>query len=173
MQKLPEPKRRIVLKKGRLLTTRDPKFVLKLSKQIYKRLKPLSRRIEIAGSIRRKVPKPYDVDIVLIPKDKDRVSEALHNLGKFKSGGGHRLTYRIEGVSVEIYFAEAKSWGAMMLTYTGSFGNNIGLRVIAKKKGMLLNQYGLFKEDELIASKTENAIYKAMGRSYTPPEGRK
>lgn len=60
----------------------------------------------------------------------------------------------------------------MLLTYTGSYGNNIGLRVIAKKQGMLLNQYGLFKGGLYIAGKTETSIYKALGRSLTPPKER-
>ena len=60
----------------------------------------------------------------------------------------------------------------MLLSYTGPFGAEIGYRVIARKKGMLLNQYGLFdrKTGKYIAGKTEAEIYKALGKNYKEPE---
>jgi DNA polymerase (family X) len=166
------PKKRIVLKKGKIVVTRQPEFVIALAKKIYKLLKPHSKRIEIVGSIRRKKPDPFDIDIVLIPKDKEKIEKALEKKGTHLSGGEHRTAYKIEGIQVEIYFAQSQSWGAMMLTYTGSSGNNIGLRVIAKKQGLLLNQYGLFKHRVYIAGKTETSIYKALDRPLTKPEDR-
>lgn len=166
------PEKRVVLKKGKIVITRQPEFVLALAKKIYNLLKPHSKRIEIVGSIRRKKPDPFDIDIILIPKDKEKTEKALSKKGTHMSGGEHKTTYKIEGIQVEIYYADTKSWGAMLLTYTGSSGNNIGLRVIAKKQGFLLNQYGLFKRGVYIAGKTETSIYKALGRPLTKPEDR-
>lgn len=159
-----------LIKKGRIVRTRDRKFVLALAKKIIARLKPLSKRIEIAGSIRRKVKNPVDIDIVLIPKDKQKIKESLEKIGKFKQGGEKRLAFKIEGVKVEIYFAEEKNFGAMLLSYTGPFGAEIGLRIIARKKGMLLNQYGLFKKGKFVVGKTETEIFKALGKNYKAPE---
>ena len=56
------------------------------------------------------------------------------------------------------------------MTYTGPAGYNIGLRTVAKKKGLLLNQYGLFKNKKHIAGKTERSIYTALGKKYKIPE---
>ena len=59
----------------------------------------------------------------------------------------------------------------MLLTYTGPFGLNIGLRILARKKSMLLNQYGLFTRDrKYLAGKTETEIYKKLGKKYKAPE---
>lgn len=166
------PEKRVIVKNREIIITKQPSFVIALSKKIYKLLKPYSKQIEIAGSIRRKNPTPFDIDIVIIPKNKEKIEKALSKKGTRLSGGEHRITYKIEEIQVEIYFADTKSWGAMLLTYTGSSGNNIGLRVIAKKRDMLLNQYGLFKRGQYIAGKTESSIYKALGHKLTKPENR-
>jgi len=123
-----------VFKKGKYVFTRKGSVVLKLADEIYKELKPLSKKIMIVGSIRRKEENPVDVDIVLIPKNKEKILDYLNKKGKFEQGGEKRSTFKINKVKVEIYYAKPKSWGAMLLTYTGSFQYNIGLRVLAKKK---------------------------------------
>ncbi len=162
-------KKRIVMKKGRKVVTRRGGVVLHLANFIYDSLKPLSKKIEIAGSIRRKSKTPVDIDIVLIPKNKERIFRFLEEKGKFLQGGEKRLTFRIRGVKVEIYFATEKSFGAALLAYTGPQGASIGLRTIAKKKGMLLNQYGLFKNKKYLVGKTEREIYHALGKKWKAP----
>ena len=164
-------KKRVVFKKGRYVTTRKGSFVINLSKKIYSGLKPLSKRIIIAGSIRRKNPKPIDIDIMLIPKSTQKIIEYLKTKGKFMQGGEKRSTFKIQGVKVEIYYTTAKNWGASLMSYTGPPGSNIGLRIIARKKGYLLNQYGLFnrKNKRFIVGTTEKSIYKALGKKYKSP----
>lgn len=165
-------KRRVVVKKGKRIVTKNPEFVFYLADKVFAQLIPLSKKISFAGSIRRKKPDPVDIDIVLIPKDKDKIKEILSKQGKVLYSGDKKFGVKIEGVKVEIYFATKDDWGAMLLYSTGPFELSIGLRVLARKKGMLLNQYGLFKNGELIASKTEKEIYLAFGKKYKKPEER-
>lgn len=167
-----ESKRRIVFKKGRIIVTKNPEFVLYLADKFYRKLKPLSKRISFAGSIRRKSPKPVDIDIVLIPKDKEKIKQLLEKEGKIIYSGDKKVGAKVEGVKVEIYFAENQYWGAMLFYATGPSGLSIGLRILARKNGMLLNQYGLFKNGEIIASKSEKEIYSALGKKYKKPEER-
>lgn len=162
-------KKRIAFKKGRYVVTRKGNFVIKLSKKIYKKLKPLSKRIKIVGSIRREELKPVDIDIALIPKDKQKIIEKMSKMGKFIQGGEKRSAFKVQGVKVEVYYTTSQSWGATLLSYTGPSGSSIGLRIIAKKKGFLLNQYGLFKNKKFIAGKTETGIYNALGKKYKAP----
>ena len=62
---------------------------------------------------------------------------------------------------------------------TGPSRYNIRKRYLIKKKGGILNQYGLYMsekgEDEytFIAGKTEQDIYDALGWTYCKPEDRK
>lgn len=164
--------KRVVLKKGRLITTRKGNFVLALSKKIVNYLKPFCRRIEIVGSIRRKEKNPVDIDIVLIPKNRIKLEYYLRKKGKFIQGGEQKSRWRIEGVNVELYYTISEEWGAALLAYSSKFGAGIGLRVVAKRKGFKLNQHGLFRGTRRIAGKTETEIYHALGRPYKKPEKR-
>ena len=164
--------RRIVLKKGRIISTREGKFVLHLADKIVKDIKPFCKRIEIAGSIRRKEKNPVDIDIVLIPKDRIELEKFLKQKGKFIQGGEKKSRWRIEGVTVELYYTDEKEWGATLLAYSSRFGASIGLRIIAKRKGMKLNQHGLFRKGKKIAGKTEKEIYQALGRKLKSPRNR-
>ena len=165
-------KTKVVFKKGRYVKTRAGAEVIKIAKSISKALKPLTYQQEIAGSIRRKSLKPVDVDIVVIPKSKRKIVEHMNRKGKYLQGGDKRVSFNIKGVKVEIYFATKKSLGAHLMTYTGPFQYNIGLRMLAKRKGYLLNQYGLFnrKSNKYLAGTTEKSIYKALGKKYKEPE---
>jgi len=164
--------KRIVFKKGRIISTREGKFVLELANKIFNSLKPFCKKIEIAGSIRRKEKNPADIDIVLIPKNRIEIEEFLKQKGKFIQGGEQRSRWKIEGVTVELYYTNEEEWGATLLAYSSKFGASIGLRVVAKRKGMKLNQRGLFRKGKRIASKTEEEIYSALGRKWKLPEER-
>lgn len=166
--------KRVVIKKGRYVTTRKGEFVLQLSKRVVSYLRPYCGRIEVVGSIRRKEKKPVDIDIVLVPKNREKLEEFLRKKGRFIQGGEKKSRWRIEGVNVELYYTTSESFGAALLAYSSEFGAGIGLRVVARKKGFLLNQYGLFnrKTGRKIAGKTETEIYHALGRPYKKPEDR-
>jgi DNA polymerase (family 10) len=169
-------KQRRVLKKGKIVITRKGNVVINLANRIVKIVKPYCSRIQIVGSIRRKVKNPVDIDIALIPKNersKDKIEEVLKKLGKFIQGGGKRATFRIRGVKVELYYTNTEEWGATLLAYSSEFGAGIGLRVVAKRKGLKLSQHGLFsKTGRRIAGRTEEEIYHALGRPYKEPENR-
>ena len=163
-------KKRVAFKGGKFIVTRAPIEVVRLAGKILGWLKPFSKEIELAGSIRRKEDKPVDIDIVLIPKSKEKIVSFLKGKGKFLSGGDKRLAFKIEGVKVELYFTTEKSWGATFLAYSSRVGSAIGLRMVAKRKGFLLNQYGLFtRGGKYVAGKTEKDIYEALGRKYKDP----
>ena len=170
-------KARRILKKGRYVSTRKGDFVIKLSNNIVKEIKPYCRRTEIVGSIRRKEKNPVDIDIVLIPKNeisREKIEGILEKQGKKILGGEKKAYFKIKGVEVEIYYTIPEEWGAALLAYSSKFGAGIGLRVVAKKRGFKLSQHGLFngKTGKRIAGKTEQEIYHALGRPWKKPEDR-
>jgi DNA polymerase (family X) len=149
-------------------------YVKILSKRLIKSLNPYCKKIKIVGSIRRKEKNPKDIDIVLIPKNKSKVEEFMKKKGKYIQGGEKESTWKIEGIKIELYYSNLEEWGAMLLAYSGKRGSNIGLRIIARKKGYKLTRHGLFKRKtgKKIAGKTEKEIYKALNRPYKIPERR-
>jgi DNA polymerase (family 10) len=168
-------KKRRILKKGKIVITRRGNVVIHLAKRIIKRIRPFCSKIQVVGSIRRKEKNPVDIDIVLIPKteeNKDKIEEVLKEQGKYVQGGEKRATFRIEGVKVELYYTNKEEWGAALLAYSSEFGAGIGLRMVAKRKGLKLSQHGLFRGKKKIAGKTEKQIYHALGRPWKPPEKR-
>lgn len=145
--------------------------VLSLAKRIVSFLKPYSRKIQIAGSIRRGEKNPGDIDIVLIPKSRTKLESFLRKKGRFLQGGEKESTWKIENVQVELYYTNEKEWGAALLAYSSKKGAGIGLRIIARLKGFKLTQHGLFnrKTGKFVAGKTEREIYKALNRPYREP----
>ncbi|MEK6883806.1 MAG: hypothetical protein AABY22_29525 [Nanoarchaeota archaeon] len=145
---------------------------LKLSKKLFKQLRPYCKRIEIAGSIRRGSLSPGDIDIVLIPKDKEKLENFLKKEKYiFIQGGEKESTWLFHRIKIELYYTNEQEWGAALLAYSGRRGSNIGLRIIARLKGLKLTQHGLFnrRTGKRIAGKTEREIYKALNRRYKEP----
>lgn len=168
-------KTRRVLKKGRIVITRRGNVVLALAEKIVKLIKPYSRRVEIVGSIRRKEKNPVDIDIVLIPKNREKLENFLKKRNyEFVQGGEKKSRWKIEGVNVELYYTSDEEWGAALLAYSSRTGAGIGLRIIARLKGFKLSQHGLFsrRTGRRIAGKTEQEIYHVLGREYKKPEER-
>lgn len=144
----------------------------KLSGQIKRDLSPFCSRIDVAGSIRRGKKDPRDIDMVCIPKDKPAIDSYFAQRDHFRAKGDKIISSVIKGAQVDVYFAKPDNYGAMLLHTTGPAGYSIGLRVIAKRKGFKLNQYGLWKGNKLIASRTEEDILSALGKHLKPPSER-
>lgn len=161
-------------RKGKIV--RDHDKVIKVANKVKNKLEPYSYKIQIAGSIRRKKSNPSDVDLVLIPKNKEKIANELKKMkAKFKAHGPKQIFTTINGVDTDIFMGDKDSYGALLLSATGSGNHNIGLRKLAKKQHKLLNQYGLYnlKTNKKLAGETEAGIYKALGRpKLTPPEQR-
>lgn len=77
-----------------------------------------------------------------------------------------------EGIQIDLRVVPADCFGAALLYFTGSKEHNDRLRTLAKKRGLKINEYGLFNEStgRKIAGRTEEEVYEALGLSYIPPE---
>lgn len=166
-------KKRIVVKKGKIIVTRRGNVVIHLASKIAESIKPFCSRIEIAGSIRRKEKNPVDIDLVLIPKNREKLEEFMKKKWEYLQGGEKKSSWKIEGVKVELYYTNKEEWGAELLAYSSEFGAGIGLRMVAKRKGLKLSQHGLFNSNgKRIAGRSEEEIYHALGRPWKKPENR-
>ena len=86
-------KKKKILKKR--FVTKKSASVTKLAKNLVKTLKPYCKRIKIVGSIRRKEKNPGDIDIVLIPKDKENLEEFMKKKGKYVQRGEKESTFKM------------------------------------------------------------------------------
>jgi DNA polymerase (family 10) len=128
---------------------------------------------EPAGSLRRFAETIGDIDIVVAAPDGTAVMEAVsgHALSdEVILSGPTKTSIRLpSGMQVDVRVVEPDQMGAALLYFTGSKAHNIALRQRAIDRGWLLNEYGLFDDDRVVASKTETEVYAALGTSFIPP----
>ena len=131
-------------------------------------------RVEVCGSLRRNCEEVGDIDIVSnapieeIPRLMKDSRLTVHNgIG----GASKKLQLEINGIQVDFYVADERNWDAAVLFLTGSAMFNIMMRGEAKRKGFLLNQYGLFRNNVAVAG-TEEQIFALLGMKYRFPNER-
>ncbi|MCA9304683.1 MAG: DNA polymerase/3'-5' exonuclease PolX [Phycisphaerales bacterium] len=156
-----------------------------------------TERVAFAGSLRRGRETIGDVDILVVTKDPDAAREAFtsaEEVTQVLASGETKCSIRMSMsptdrrfkgyeyvVQVDLRIVPKDSWGAALMYFTGSKEHNVRLRERAIKRGMTLNEYGLFEDDgsdptppqqrgvKPIASKTEESIYKALEMPFIPP----
>lgn len=144
------------------------------AEEVVTELRPYSRQIEIAGSIRRLKRFPNDIDIVLIPGNQGKLFLKLQAMG-CTLGGNKLARLRWKGVQVDLYFATPETWATLLLIRTGSKESNISLCSVARRRGWSLkaNGDGLFNEEgKRIAGETEGSIFEALKLPYKEPQDR-
>jgi len=116
-------------------------------KKIYKKLKPYIIKIETVGSIRRNEKMVHDIDIIIMLKKNIIFKEIIYKLfTNIIRIGNTTVTFKQNNIPIDITLVKNKNeWLFMLLHYTGPYDYNIKLRKKAKKKGLKLNQYGIFK----------------------------
>lgn len=140
----------------------------------YLQTSPQITSVTVAGSFRRCQDTIGDLDILAVTADGSKAIEHFTKYPgaiKIVSQGEAKATIILRsGLQVDLRIIEAKSFGAALQYFTGSKAHNIATRTIAVNKNLKLNEYGVFKNDKNIASKTEAQIYEAIGMDYIPPE---
>jgi DNA polymerase (family 10) len=126
------------------------------------------------GSLRRFSETVSDVDIVVVAQDAETVMEALVTMPLVERvlGRGSTKTSVItrRGTQLDLRVVRAEQLGAAQLYFTGSKGHNIKLRQRALERGWTLNEYALSELEggRVIASATEDEIYRALGLAFIP-----
>jgi hypothetical protein len=144
----------------------------RLASKVEDELTPYSDYIKVVGSVRRRVPTVGDVEFVVLPKDLEEFLGILAEEGFH--GGDRKQVGSVKGMPVEIYIAhDPKELGGLVLMYTGDFTMNIAMRMKAKKRGLKLNQYGIWKGAKpVLQSDDEVDFFDFLGVRYHEPEER-
>lgn len=145
---------------------------LEIARELTQLFKPYSNRTRFAGSIRRKKSDVGDVDVVVELKTGANVADlkkAIADVDPQVHGGEKELFFEYKGVVINLFILQPGSaMGAPLLFATGPGSSNIGMRAKAKKLGFTLNQYGLWKDGERVAS-TERDIRTKLDLAYKKP----
>ena len=149
---------------------------------------PGVRRVEVAGSVRRRRATIGDVDLLAVADDGDALMAALRShpdVAEVLGSGVTKTSVRLEGdLQVDLRVVPEASFGAAWQYFTGSKAHNVALRQRAIDRGLRLNEYGVFRggdqgaddeaadprRGERVAGADEAEVYAALGLEWIPPE---
>ena len=132
-------------------------------------------RMEHAGSLRRMAETIGDLDLLVASSDPAGVMDAFTSVGMVErvlaKGDTKSSVITRRGLQVDLRVVPLEAWGAAMIYFTGSKAHNIRIREMAVRKGLKLNEYGLFqaKSGRLIVARTEEEVYERLGLPWIPP----
>jgi DNA polymerase (family 10) len=128
----------------------------------------------VAGSFRRKKETVADLDILATCKKGSRVMDAFveyGNVDKVVAKGETRSTVVLRsGIQMDLRVVPEASYGAALHYFTGSKAHNIAVRTLGVKKGLKINEYGVFKGAKRIAGKREEEVFDHVGLPFIEPE---
>ncbi|MEO1583018.1 MAG: DNA polymerase/3'-5' exonuclease PolX [Planctomycetota bacterium] len=157
-------------------------------------------RAEAAGSLRRGRDTIGDIDVLIVAEDAEAAREAfctLDGVTDVVARGETKCSVRMKvtsdsgrwnpgndsdggSVGVDLRIIDDASYGAALMYFTGSKEHNVRLRELASRKGLTLNEYGLFPDDgepapqkrgiEPVAGATESEVYSKLDVVEVPPE---
>ena len=131
-------------------------------------------QFEFAGSYRRGKETVGDLDVLAVANDGGAARDHFLKFPAVDSvivHGGTKLSVRLkDGFQVDLRIVPPESFGAALQYFTGSQAHNVVLRGMAKKDGLKLNEYGVYRGDEQIAGASEEEVYAVFDLPVIPPE---
>lgn len=131
-----------------------------------------------AGSLRRFRETVKDIDILTMSDNTEKTVKAFTQMpfvkhilasgstkGSIIAGDGLNA-----GIQVDLRVVGPESYGAALQYFSGSKAHNVRVRSLATKKGLKINEYGVYKGDKKIAGETEREVYESLGLPLIPPE---
>jgi len=136
---------------------------------------PDVRRADLAGSLRRMAETIGDVDLLVASGSPAPIMDAFTGYEDVEQilarGETKSSVVTRSGLQVDLRVIPNEAWGAAMIYFTGSKAHNVRIREMAVRKGLKLNEYGLFEveSDALIAAETERDVYERLGLPFIEP----
>ena len=151
---------------------------LPLAEEIVESLSRLDETNEIsfAGSLRRKKETIGDIDILVTSQKPEKIMKtftSLHQVREILAEGPTKSSVITKkDIHVDVRVVEPISFGAALQYFTGSKAHNIKLRELAVKRGLKINEYGVFnaKTGQRITGEKEEEVYRILELPFIPPE---
>lgn len=139
---------------------------------------PGVERVAYAGSLRRMRETIGDIDVVAAAPEAQPVMDAFRRAAVVESviaaGDKRSSVITVRGIQADLRVVDPDVWGAALVYFTGSQSHNIRIRERAVRRGLMLNEYGLHRRHdhgglELLASRDEAGVYRALGMQHVAP----
>lgn len=139
----------------------------------------LCGKVEIAGSLRRRKDTVGDIDILVTSDHPAKVMDVFcgfYLVERVLAKGGTKASVHLSaGLDMDVRVVEEEVFGAALHYFTGSKEHNIALRKRALQKGKTISEYGVYEgtaeeKGKLLASQTEEEVYRSIDLPFIPPE---
>jgi DNA polymerase (family X) len=137
---------------------------------------PGVRRIESAGSLRRRRATIGDIDLLAAVDDPAELFARLGGatgVDRVLAAGTDKSSIVLsEGPQIDLMVCPPAAWGTHLVHLTGSAAHNVALRGRALDRGLSLSEKG-FKEIEtgkLLLAAEEEEVYARLDLAWIPPE---
>ncbi len=143
---------------------------------------PGVEKVTPAGSLRRGKETVGDLDLLITGKccanetQRSKVQAAIlefPGILEVLAKGENKVSFKLRSsMQVDVRLLPPESFGAALQYFTGSKNHNVTLRQRALRMGYTLNEYGLVRmeDNQRVAGKTEEEIYKKLDLAFIPPE---
>jgi DNA polymerase (family 10) len=135
---------------------------------------PGARHAVIAGSYRRCRESVGDIDILVTGRDTAAIMAAFtryDEVAQVLAAGPTRATVMLRcGLQADLRAVPDGSFGAALHYFTGSKAHNIEIRRLGQKRGLKINEYGVFRGPRRVAGETETSVFDAVGLPFIAPE---
>jgi DNA polymerase (family 10) len=137
------------------------------------------RRIEPAGSLRRRRATIGDLDLLAATDDPAALIAAFGRLSiveRVIASGTDKASVGLSADGrdrqVDLMVCPPKAWGSHLVHFTGSKEHNVALRERALDRGLSLSEKGFKGVDsgKLLAAATEEEVYERLDLAWVPPE---
>lgn len=171
-----------ILRGIQLLKSRSGRLLLgaafQLAESVIERMGKLEevQKISPAGSLRRMKETIGDIDILVSSKEPEKVMDAFAGMpevsGVLAKGPKKSSVIMENRVQADLRVVPDESFGAALQYFTGSKQHNVKLREMAAKKGLKINEYGVFEAgtDRRKAGEDEAGVYREAGLGFIEPE---
>ena len=154
----------------------------------YVKRAPGAKRVEVAGSLRRRRETVGDVDLLVQAEgDGTPIVEhftAFEGAVRAEAAGPTKGSVVLtSGLQVDLRVVPKESFGAALVYFTGSKDHNAAIRTRAVREGLRVNEWGVYRVPEdadpatlgptegmRLAGDTEESVYEALGLAWIPPE---
>ena len=156
------------------------KEILPIAERYKKILEPYCRRIEIAGSVRRKKSECRDIELVLI-RDPDKLEELkviVDDWYRVKGDISGRYTQRVlvdVDIKLDIFIAvdDGSNWGNIYLIRTGNWiFSRFMMGIRAPQVGLKHREGYLWRDNVRLDCREEMDVFDALEMNWMPPEER-
>lgn len=182
IEELPKAELQVKIKEAQKLQNKVKRHLLSYAENIASSVVEWIRdgssveKIDVLGSLRRRVATVGDIDIAVATKNPTEVIERFvkyPNTQKVIEKGDVTSSILLpNNVQVDVLVMNPESYGNALQHFTGSKNHNIALREHSKKLGFSMSEHGIknIKTGKMTGIKTEKELYEFLDLKYIEPE---